>query len=108
MPSAWQLPEHLGAEAEEGHARPPPRLSGEARLQADLLEEPFRVPAPFRSDLGQEETAPAPLLDIEAVRSDLDLRGVRDLLARQEHRDLDVEQREIAHGSGREPRIVEE
>src|SRR5664279_3334402 len=71
-----RLAEDLRREGGDGRERTafPPHVLWQSRLQARLAEERRDVPAPFRRDLRQEETSPAPHLDEEAVRADLDRR----------------------------------
>src|SRR5512140_1230360 len=105
------LAEDLCREGGDRHVRSafPPRVLRQSRLQAGLAEESRDVPAPFDRNLRQEEAPPAPRLDEEAVRADLDRReriGHRD--EGRKDRDVGPAARELVRRRGRKARVPDE
>ena len=88
------LGEDVRGEAEEVDSGLAPRVRGETRLAAGVGEEGLAVPAVLHRDLRQQDAAPAPVADEEAVPSHLDVLGA-DRLERAEGGDLDRQPREL-------------
>ena len=76
----------------------PPGVAGQAGLEAGLAEKRRAIPPVFCGDLGQEQAAPSPLRNLEAVEADLDFGRVADPHQGGEDGDLELEEGQLVRG----------
>src|SRR5439155_19211757 len=88
------LAEHL--RLEPPHLRAAlPRVARQPRLVTRLRDKRLAVPIPFRRDLRQEQASVPPHFHHQAMAADLDIVGKGNRLERTQHRDLELEMREL-------------
>src|SRR5579862_8830418 len=99
------LSEHFCIEPEQLRATRWPRVTGQTRFLARLLDKRLRVPFPLSGDLRQQQPAFPSLFDDEPVKANGDVVERRDRLERAEQRQLDVDRRDFLRSDRRKPRI---